>query len=384
MASKLKLLKQEELRKKYRSFSVNAGTEVKSNQAINTRIPSRVLWQNHQIGGGVPYGKMVEIFGYESTGKTLLSLDYGYGTQQLGGVVLFADAERAMDPSWMALNGLDLDRVEILQYNGLETFSDWLKDMVLYYRSKLTKNEPILIIYDSIAAAETEEGIGADQSNQKGTYGMNRSKAWNEFYRKRIDFLARYGASLIMLNQVREKIGATMYEAREQTPGGGAHKFYASIRLSLTRGTALKYKQDKKTGLWVPNKDDGKKIGQKVYVANPKNKTNPPGDRVESQVFFKPHRYGYIGYNRYDGLANLLVESGVLKIKKDGNAKAYFLDGVPIVRKLDTFSDELHNDGKLRRKLIRLSNVNTISKTLEELNSIKTNLYPVKLKADAE
>jgi recombination protein RecA len=381
--SKLKLLKQEELRKKYRSFSVNAGAERAVNQKL-LRIPSRVLWANEQIGGGLPYGKMIEIYGYESTGKTLLSLDFAYGAQEMGGVVLFDDAERAMDIDWMAQNGLDLDRVEMLNYNGLEMFSDWMKDTVLYHRSLLKRNEPILIICDSIAAIETDENIGADQQAQKGTYGMNRSKGWNEFYRKRIDFLARYGATLIMLNQVREKIGATMYEAREQTPGGGSHKFYASVRMSLTRGSALKYKQDRKTGLWVENKTEGKKVGQKVYIANVKNKTNPPGERVESQVYFLPHRYGYVGYNRYDGLGSILVDKGILKIKKDGNAKAYFLDGVPVVRKLDTFSDELHNDSKLRRKLIRLSEIATISKAQESLSELKTNLYPVKLKADVE
>lgn len=382
--AKLKLLKAEELRKKYRSFSVNAQSALENDSSVSLRIPSRVLWLNGQIGGGLPYGKIVEIFGYESTGKTLLAKDFGYGTQQLGGVVLFADAERALDYAWAKKNGLDLERLEVFQYNGLELFSDWLKDMVLYYRSILKKNEPILVIFDSIAAGETEENIGNDQANQKGTYGMNRSKAWNEFYRKRVDFLARYGATLIMLNQVRKKIGATMYEAQEQTPGGDAHKFYASIRLSLSKGSALKYKKDRKTGLWVADKTDGKKIGQKVWVGNPKNKTFPPGDRVESQVFFSPERYGYVGYNRYDGLGDYLVSQEILKIKKDGNAKAYFLDGVPVIRKLDTISDVLHEDSKLRRKLIKAGDINTISKTQEKLASIKENLYPVKLKNDGE
>ena len=380
MAAKTKLLKEAELLKKYKGYSINAGIALKNDQSVSLRIPSRLIWNNKQIGGGLPYGKIMEIYGYESTGKTLMALDYAYGAQQLGGIVLFADAERAFDYAWAEKNGLDLDRLHVLQYNGLEMFSDWLKDSVIYWRSILTKNQPILIIYDSIAAGESEDNVGADQANQKGTFGMSRSKAWNEFYRKRLDLLARYGATLIMLNQVRDKIGATMYEAREQTPGGGSHKFYASIRLSLTGGTQIKGKVNKKTGIWTIDKQDGQKIGKNVYVGVVKNKTAAPAARVAGEVYFKPDRYGYVGYNRYAGLADLLVEQDLLKIKKDGNAKAYFLDGVPIIRKLDTFSDELHNNSKLRRKLIRLSEINTITKTQEALNEIKTNLYPVKLK----
>lgn len=384
MANKLKLLKEAELRKKYKTYSVNAGIALANDKSVNLRIPSRLIWNNRQIGGGIPYGKIMERFGYESSGKTLMSLDDAYGCQQLGGVVLFADAERAFDYEWAQANGLELDRLEIMQYNGLEMFSDWLKDMVLYYRSKLIHNEPILIIYDSIAAGDTEESIGADQSAQKSTYGMNRSKAWNEFYRKRVDFLPRYGASLIMLNQVRQKIGATMYEAQEQTPGGGAHKFYASIRQSMASGARIKGKVDRKTGLWSLNKDDGKTVGKTIYINTIKNKTFPPLEGAKTEVYFKPDRYGYVGFNRYQGLGEILVDMGILKIKKDGNAKAYYLDGKPIIRKLDTFSDELHNDSKLRKKLITLSGINTISKTRETLAEIKTNLYPVKLKASSD
>jgi recombination protein RecA len=377
--AKDKLYTDKELRSKYRGFSVNAADALADNQTA-LRIPSRVIWNNHQVGGGHVYGKVMELFGYESTGKTLLSLDYAYGCQQMGGVVLFADAERAFDYTWAEKNGLDSQQLEVLEYNGLEMFSDWLKDMVRYYRSILLNNEPILVIYDSIAAGETEENIGSDQSNQKGTYGMNRSKAWNEFYRKRIDFLARHGASLIMLNQVRKKIGATMYEAQEQTPGGDSHKFYASIRQSIARGSRVRGKVDKKTGLWLPNKDDGKTIGQTIYLNIPKNKTAPPQERVKSEVYFRPDRYGYVGYNRYMGLDEILVSQGVLKIKKDGNAKAYFFDGKPIVRKLDTFSDEMHNDDKLRKRLITASNILTISKAKERMASIKGNLFKVKTK----
>jgi recombination protein RecA len=382
MASKLKLLKEAELRKKYKTYSVNAGEALANDKSVNLRIPSRLIWNNRQLGGGTPYGKVMEIFGYESTGKTLMALDYAYGCQQLGGVVLFADAERAFDYAWAELNGLDLSRLEVMQYNSLEMFSDWLKDMVLFYRSQLTHNEPILVIYDSIAAAESEDGIGADQSNQKGTYGMNRSKAWNEFYRRRIDFLARYGASLIMLNQVRKKIGATMYESQEQTPGGGAHQFYASIRQSLGGGSSVRGKVNKKTGIWTIDKQEGKTVGKTVYVKAIKNKTAPPAERATTEVYFKPDRYGYVGYNRYNALSDILVDLNILKIKKDGNAKAYYLDGQPIIRKLDTFSDELHTNSKLRKKLITLSGINTISKTREALAEIKTNLYPVKIKAD--
>lgn len=377
--AKVKLYTEKDLRKKY-SGVANKAKDIVVEFDQTLRLPSRCIWLNHITGGGLPYGKVTEGFGYESTGKSLLALDYAYSAQSLGGVVLWGDAEQAFDYNWAIQNGLDLDRLEVYDSNEIETLSDWCRDMVIYYRNTLKNNQPILLVVDSIAALETGEEIDSDMKNAKASYGMSKSKKMNEFYRKRIQFFKRLGVCVYMVNQVRKKIGASLYEASETTPGGEATKFYASIRLGLLGSSQIKGRL-LKDGTFKEDKLKGVKVGRCIYVDVVKNKTAPIRKKIKAEVYFLPDKFGYVGFNRYSGLDEILVEQGVVKQK---GSRFYFKgkEGAMICNGADNFIKILHEDEDIRRKLLKRSSINTIGKTREKLEGLGKNLFPVKLKAE--
>jgi recombination protein RecA len=374
---KQKVFTPEELKKKYGVSSVSAKQVVIKNERM-IRIPFRVLWLNYLTGGGFVYGRVHEIFGYESSGKSLLAMDVGVVTQDLGGVVLWADAERAFDFDWAQANGLNLEQLVVYdEGNSVEGISDWARDLSLYHRSRLVKNEPILLVIDSLAALETDEEIDGNQVDTKG-YGMLRAKKINEFYRKRIDFFNRYGITVIVINQVRKKINATLYEVAETTPGGDATKFYASIRVALNSSSMIKGLLTSKG--FKEDKMKGDKVGRRIGLDVIKNKTGPLKQRVKTEVYFRDYKFGYVGFNRYDGLEEILMKEGI--IKKKGSR--YYRKENVIANGEDNLIKVLHEDADLRRLLIKRSGINTYSKTQELLDSFTKNLYPVKLKASKE
>ena len=193
------------------------------------KIPTRFLAYNYQLGGGITFGRLMEIFGEESSGKSLAAYDFAYCTQQLGGVVLLADAEQAFTNKWAEQNGLDLDRVLILRETSVEVISDWIAQYSLYWRSILTHNEPILVIIDSLASLDTSENINSQMTDSKADMG-NRAKAIYKMFRIRSELLSKLGVTMICINQLRKNLKAGMFQNPDTTPGGQAMKFYASIR----------------------------------------------------------------------------------------------------------------------------------------------------------
>ena len=125
--NKLKVSSESALRKKYAGSGLASQIVVHGDDML--WIPSRFLALNHQWGGGAPYGKIIEIFGEESSGKSLTAFDLAYSTQALGGMVLWADAEFAFTEDWALKNGLDLDAVELYKEKSIEKISDWSVDM---------------------------------------------------------------------------------------------------------------------------------------------------------------------------------------------------------------------------------------------------------------
>jgi recombination protein RecA len=362
-----KVLSEPELRRKYKN-SNKADIILPKDNVI--RLPSRVLPLNHQIGGGPPYGKMLELFGWESTGKSLLAMDWAYATQALGGVVLWADMENAWANQWADDFGLDTSEIELLDGdNAIEHFSDWAKDTVLYYRSKLTKNQPILLVGDSIAAGETINNLEGDQSSAKADMG-NRAKAWDKMYRMRIPLFKKYGVTTIMINQLRGKVGASMFESAETTPGGKATGFYASVRLALVKGKQLRGKQ---TSNGFKEDATGDKCGQNVTIQVKKNKTSIPRESVKTEVYFTEAKTGYTGYNKYLGLDEMAISDGV--VTKKGNS--YSVGSKLIASKRDGVLEAILEIPKLRSHIINKLGINTISKTAEQAKAFGTNLYKV-------
>lgn len=332
-------------------------------------LPSRSLPLNYTLGGGIPYGRMMELIGFESTGKSLLALDFGVAAQKLGGAVLWVDAEGSFTNYWATLNGLDTDNVEVLAEIAIEKISDWAMQAVKYYRSQLINNEPIVLVIDSLAALDSEVNMDAEQSGGKAEMGK-RAKQLYQFLRLRGPLFERLGVCTIMINQVRAKLGAGLYEAAETTPGGKAPAFYASQRVFLVRGKQIKYGKGK----------EERKIGQNVSVRIQKNKVSPPKLPLSTQVHFLPDQLGYVGFHRDLGLDEILVRAGTLV--KSGNA--FEFEGEKVARGIDHFYEVFTEDKNFRRLLIKKSPINTISKTQKKMRGIAENLYPVNGKEKEE
>lgn len=371
----LKILTEAELRKKYGAVARKA-SEGTVEQLF---LPCRSLVINDQLGGGAAYGRIMELIGYESTGKSLLALDFCYVAQSLGGAVLWDDAEGTFNNAWAIKNGVDPKSVDLYEENDIEGASDWMRDMVIYHRSRLTQNQPIILVVDSIAAWECAENINSDQKDGKAEMG-NRAKAIYKLYRKRNNFFKRYGVVVIPINQVREKVGASMFEDSQTTPGGAATKFYASQRLVLVRSKQIKVIQLKSGKFKITDKASvGKKIGQNIITQIKKNKIAAPKGSLKTSVYFTDEFKGYLGFDRYKGLADILLDEKIIK-RKGGN---YYFKGERIAKSEEEFENLIETDDTLRRRLVKRSSINTASKLRERLDSLP-NLYPVKLKAKKE
>ena len=339
----------------------------------NLWIPSRFLALNDQWGGGAHYGKIHEIFGEESSGKSLSALDFAYCTQKLGGVVLWADSEYAFTKDWARQNGINLSKVELFQEKAIEVISDWSVDMGMHYRSQLVNNEPILLVVDSIAALSCLANLNGYQQDEKAEMG-NRAKAIDGWLRTRNGIYEKLGVTVLLINQLRAKIGASLFEDPDTTPGGRATRFYASIRVGFYGG-----KQ-------ITSKVNGveERVGRVTSIRIKKNKVAPPKPTIKgAEVFFHPDYKEPVGFNKYFGLPELLQQHGVISRKK-GSSK-YMMGDEVIANGELAFLKKLKNDTEFRKMLIDQTDINTISKTKAQLKGINENLYPVNFtKADIQ
>lgn len=362
-AKKYKKLSESALRKKY-ADSDNASNIVISSEDM-LWLPSRFLAFNDLLGGGVPFGKILELFGEESAGKSLLAFDFAYCCQALGGVVLWADSEYAFTRDWALQNGLDLDRVELYRQKSIEVISDWSVDMATHYRSQLVNNEPILLVVDSIAALDCLANEDISQMDRKAEMG-NRAKAMDTMLRSRNGSWEKLGVSVILINQLRSKLGASKFEDPDTTPGGKATRFYASQRIGVYGGKQIKDKID--------GYED--RVGRVSSIRVKKNKVAPPKPTLKSvPVYTHPEYKIPVGFYKDFDLAELLVRRKVLTRKK--GASRYYLKEQMVANGEKALLKILGSDEKLRRKLIRKSGINTISKTRAKMKAAGKNLFPV-------
>lgn len=359
------LLAEKDLKRRYPESGLASNICLPGDKSL--RLPCEVVTINHHLGGGIPYGKIVENFGEESTGKTLLAKNFAKVAQAMGGIVLWIDSECTFDPDWAMSHGLDLSKIQLLPMeNRMEIISDWIVDYCIYWRSKLTNNEPILLVWDSIAVAEGKDVMEVAEVDTKAEMGR-RSFLMGKLLRKRTRIFAKYGICVYFINQLRVKVGASQFEDPDTTPLGQCMKYYAAQRFGLYRGRRLK--DSKKGKKWV---------GNLVYIRTKKNKTSAPKDNVQAHVYFREDE-GNFGYHKYFGLEELLVETGIVK---RSNGK-FSYKGELIAKGEEAFLKAIATNTELRKKLLNRLGVNTPSKLrtrLEELKTSKLNLYPVKLK----
>lgn len=325
-------------------------------------LPSKSPLINFNLGGGIPFGKMIELLGEESSGKSLLAMDFIKSAQELDGVGVLVDAEFSFEERWASLNGLDLDELYLYQEITVERIHDFIKAVALEYREKLVNNEPIVVVVDSLAALDTEEALKKTAMDTKAEMGIRAKKIY-AMVRQLNPFLAKLGVITIFVNQLRDKVGAGMFEDSETSPGGKAMRFYASQRIGLYS----------KAGLYDGSGSKKHLYGKNISFRIKKNKVAPPRSPHNTQVIFDEN-YGEVGFTKYEGLRELLLE--LETIEKRGNA--YYFDGEQIATGKDDFMDQIQDDDELYLDLLDESPLNTIDKCQERLEQQTKNRYEVK------
>lgn len=355
----VKVPTENEILRKYGN-SVVLASETKE---TNLWLPSTFFLLNYTLGGGIPWGKILEIAGEESSGKSLIAYNFAYACQQLGGHVIWVDAEQAWMNSWAETNGVDPSRVTVVNDTRIEIISDIVADLAIYWRSKLTHNEPILLVVDSIAAMDCSDNIDSKMTDGKAEMG-GRAKALYKYFRIRNELFYSLGITQIYINQLRTALNVGFGKDNTTTTGGAALKFFASQRLAFYAGKSITVK--------VKSKE--RRAGKVVTIRTIKNKVAPPKPTISKcPVYFNP-KYHEVGFDRYFGLEDAFIENDIIE---KNSAGTYIFGGKNLCRGEEKFHDLIAGDDKLRKKLMKAAEINTIGSTRKIMESLTENMFPV-------
>ncbi|MCC6970470.1 MAG: recombinase RecA [Phycisphaerales bacterium] len=270
------------------------GSIMRMDEAAYLSIPgisTGALSLDLALGGkGIPRGRIVEIFGPESSGKTTLALTVAAHAQREGGVAAFIDAEHALDPSWARKIGVNIDDLLVSQP---DTGEQALEICELLVRS----NAVDIIVVDSVAALIPKAEIEGEMGD--AVVGL-QARLMSQAMRKLTGVIARSNCTVIFINQIREKIGV-MYGSPETTTGGRALKFYSSVRIDVRRTGAIK--------------EGEVTVGSRTRGRVVKNKIAPPFREAEFDIMYNE------GISAEGDLIDLGVEAGV--VQKSGAWYSY-------------------------------------------------------------
>ncbi len=282
-------------------------------------IPTGALSLDLALGvGGIPRGRITEVFGPESSGKTTLMLSVIANAQRAGGLAAFVDVEHAVDPSYAKRIGVNLDELLISQPDSGE-------EALTITETLIRSNAVDVIVIDSVAALVPRQELEGQMGD--ATVGA-QARLMSQAMRKLTSCIHKAKTACIFTNQIREKIGV-MFGNPETTPGGRALKFYSSVRIDMRRVNVIK-------------DPAGKVVGSHVRAKVVKNKVAPPFCESEFDIMYD------VGIAREGSVIDVATDLGV--IEKKGSWLAY--DGQQIGQGRESAKDYLRENGKMLDAII--------------------------------
>lgn len=303
-----------------KNFGKGAVIKLGANQTMKVdAIPTGSMGLDLALGiGGVPRGRIVELYGPESSGKTTVALHIIAEAQKQGGEVAFVDVEHALDPKYAAAVGVDVDNLLVSQPNSGEEALEIMEALV---RSGAID----VVVLDSVAALTTKAEIDGNMGDSNvGQLARLMSQAM----RKLTPLLSKTNCVAVFINQIREKIGV-MYGNPETTPGGRALKFYSSVIIDVRKGE--------------PIKNGTELIGSRTKIKVKKNKVAPPFKECEFDIIFGK------GISRMGEVLDIAVELDI--IKKSGSWFSY--DGKKLGQGRDNVKKALEENPEMLKEIER-------------------------------
>jgi recombination protein RecA len=277
-------------------------------------IPTGNIMIDRALGvGGFPRGRIIEIYGPESSGKTTLTLTAIAQAQKLGGLAAFIDVEHALDPSYARKLGVNLDELLVSQPSSGE-------EALRICETLVRSNALDIIVLDSVAALVTKSELEGEIGD--AVVGA-QARLMSNALRKLTSFISKANTICLFTNQIREKIGV-MFGNPETTPGGKALKFYASIRVDIRRIGAIK-------------NSDGTISGNRTKIKVVKNKVAPPFTEAEFDIMYNE------GISNTGSLLDLALEKGI--VEKRGSWLSY--KGTQLAQGRDAAKELLKSDPKI-------------------------------------